>query len=347
MIKNLVLAAALLIAAAAGVGGYNWLEFGRLHGAAEAVSFNSADGVHLQGTLISPNTPGPHPAIVILHGSGPSSGIGMFGSGHANAFLKHGIAVLIYDKRGCGESGGNFDTATYADFIDDAIASIEMLRKRSDIDAAKVALFGSSESGWFTPEIAERVGGVPFIINRAGPPLSWIETNLWEIRNELLNAGLTDENEIADFLQLREKVWRYYEQAAAAHDPLPELRAELEAEVARVDPRWLEATSMRVAEYEQEKFERYLVDILYDPAPYWERLNIPVFALHGGADQNVPTARAVEVFDRLRREGKSIEVIVYPGYKHGMAKYHNLFSMGYPPGYLPAVGEWAKQQFDT
>ncbi|GJL95992.1 MAG: hypothetical protein DHS20C05_23970 [Hyphococcus sp.] len=347
MIRILVGLVVLLVASAGVIVGYNWLQFGRVHGEMEEVSFVSADGASFHGALFTPSTPGPHPAIVIFHGSGPSSGLGMFITGHANSFLKHDIAVLTYDKRGSGKSEGDFDTATYADFIDDAIASVDMLRARADIIPDQVALFGSSESGWFTPEIAERVGDVPFIINRAGPPLSWIETNLWEIRNELVRAGLSDEKEIAAFLDLRERIWRYYEEAANEKDPLLELRAELEAAVAKVDPRWIEATGMRVAEYEQAKFERYLVDILYDPTPYWERLEIPVLALHGGADENVPTAKAVAVFDRLRREqGKSIEVIVYPGYTHGMGKYRNLFSMGYPPEYLPKLGDWAAAQLE-
>lgn len=347
MIRTLILAVLAIVSAAAIVVGYSWLTYINVHGETETIAFVSSDGVQFEGTLFTPTEPGPHPAIVILHGSGPASGIPVFVTAHANAFLKHGIAVYTYDKRGSGNSGGDFDTATYADFINDAIASVEMLRSRNDIKADQVALFGSSESGWFTPEIAERVGGVPFIINRAGPPLSWIETNIWEIRNELILAGLTDENEINAFLQLREKIWRYYGQAAREQDPLPEIRAVLEAAVAKIDPRWLDATGMRVSEYEQEKFERYVVDIFYDPTPYWERLDIPVLALHGGADQNVPTKKAVASFDRLRSEhGIDVDVIVYPGYTHGMGKYRNLFSIGYPPSYLPTIGNWAAEHFD-
>ena len=173
MIRILLAALAFIIVATGIVVGYNWLQFGRIHGETEKITFTSADGAKFHGSLFTPTSPGPHPAIVILHGSGPSSGVGMFVTAHANAFLRHDIAVLVYDKRGCGESEGDFDTATYADFINDAIASVEMLRSRRDIKSEQVALFGSSESGWFTPEIAERVDGVPFIINRAGPPLSW------------------------------------------------------------------------------------------------------------------------------------------------------------------------------
>lgn len=339
---------ALAITLLAMIVGYNWYKYGHVHGDQETVSFMSADGARFHGTLLKPRKPGPHPVIIILHGSGPSSGLGMFASGHANTFMKQGIAVLVYDKRGSGQSGGDFETATYADFIEDALASIEMLRKRTDIKPDQIALFGSSESGWFTPEIAERSPvDISFIINRAGPPLNWIQTNLWEVQNELISAGLTDEEEIETFLDLRERIWRYYVQSATSRDPLPEVRASLNAELSKIDPQWLKATGMRLAEYEQEKFERYMVDILYDPAPYLERLDIPLFALHGGADQNVPTAAAIAEFKRLRDElNKDIEYVVYPGYKHGMGKYRNVFSMGYPPSYLPRIGRWARKRFN-
>lgn len=335
------------VAAAAFFVGFNWLEYGRVKGASSPVEFESFDGARFHGTLFTPHSKGPHRAVVILHGSGQASGIGFFVSGHANTFLKRGIAVLVYDKRGSGRSGGDFETATYADFINDAIAAVGMLRARDDIVADQIGLLGTSESGWLTPEIAKRAGGISFIINRAGPPISWIDTNLWEIRNELIEAGLRDEKEIAEFLGVRERIWRYYEAAATAKDPLPALRAELEAELERIDPRWIEATGMRLAEYDQKNFERYLVDILYDPTPFWESLEIPALAIHGGEDQNVPSTRAIAAYERLRKDfGKEIEVVIYPGYRHALAKYHNLLSMGYPPDYLPLVGRWADEHFD-
>lgn len=345
MIRTILTPLAILVAAAIGIVGYTWIKYLRLHGDIEYVSFASADGVVLYGRLITPDAPGPHPAILLLHGSGPASGLPPFATGHANTFLDRGIAVFTYDKRGSGKSGGDFDTATFADFIDDAVAAVTAMRAREEIIVDKVALFGTSESGWLTPEIAQRVGGIAFIINRAGPPLSWVKTNLWEIRNELIAAGIEDQAEIAAFLDLRERIWRYYEAAATARDPLPEMRATLAADLEGIDPKWIEATGMRLADYDLEKFERWLVDILYDPSPYWESLAVPVLSLHGGDDQNVPTADAVAAYKGFRNAyGVDVEWIVYPGYRHGMGKFRNVFSMGYPPDYLPTVGRWARDR---
>ena len=76
----------------------------------------------LAGTLVLPATPGKHPAIACLHGSGPEARW----ANHylAQKFAEHGIVALIYDKRGVGESSGDWQKATFAELADDAAAGI-------------------------------------------------------------------------------------------------------------------------------------------------------------------------------------------------------------------------------
>lgn len=61
------------------------------------VHFRSADGTELHGRLLIPECAGPHPVVVSVHGSGP---VDRYGGPYQTYFLKHGIAVLAYDKRG-------------------------------------------------------------------------------------------------------------------------------------------------------------------------------------------------------------------------------------------------------
>ncbi len=346
MLKKILLGCLSLMLFIAIVGAANWHSHLKPYGSKSPVSFSSSDGIVLRGVLFRPPGVGPHPAIVILHGSGQASGTPPFVTAHANAFARKGIAVLSYDKRGSGASGGDFETSTYKDFIEDALAALRMLDNHPDIDPTRLAVFGSSESGWFTPEIAHRNSSVRFIINRSGPPTSWIETNLWEIRHELKAAGLRDDREIDAFLELRKDIWDYYRAAASAENELQSVRALLEERIAGIDQRWLRATGMAVASYEQAKFERYVADIFYDPLPYLEALDVPMFALLAGADQNVPSAQAEQMLKSLKQDsGKDIEITIFSGYKHGMAKWYNVFWMGYPPSYLNSIGDWAGEKF--
>ncbi len=160
----------------------------RYQGTVEEISFVTHDGVVLHGSLVFPeNHVGT--VAVVLHGAEAATRSLAYRM-HANVLLKRGVAVLLYDKRGAGDSGGDHDTATYADLIEDALAAIRWLRSRPDIGASSIGLVGTSESGWFTPEIAERAGDMAFVFNKAGSCLTWRETNAWAIHNELLAAGV-------------------------------------------------------------------------------------------------------------------------------------------------------------
>ena len=79
---------------------------------------NQVDSDKLTGTLIAPVTRGTHPAIVLVHGSGAENRAYMLP--WARFLIRHGIAVLGYDKRGVGGSTGDWTAATYEDLAGDA-----------------------------------------------------------------------------------------------------------------------------------------------------------------------------------------------------------------------------------
>ena len=72
------------------------------------VQFENGE-VRLAGTLILPEAPGPHPAMVIVHGSGAADRHNW--EAHTQHFPSLGVALLKFDKRGVGESTGNWLTA--------------------------------------------------------------------------------------------------------------------------------------------------------------------------------------------------------------------------------------------
>ncbi len=79
--------------------------------------------------------------------------------------------MLSYDKRGDGGSEGDPQAVTFQDLTNDSAAAVAFLRSRSDVIPDQIGLLGTSESGWFTPEIAATVGDIAFIVNRVSPPL--------------------------------------------------------------------------------------------------------------------------------------------------------------------------------
>jgi pimeloyl-ACP methyl ester carboxylesterase len=310
----------------------------------EEVGFDSG-GVRLAGTLVKPADVGTFPGVLLLHGSGPETRAQPTTHAVANSLVRHGFAVLTYDKRGTGASEGDFDTALYRDFIADAIAAIEYMANRGDVDAERMGLYVVSEGGWFAPEIASRTGRIDFIFNKVGPPLSWVDTVRWEVRNDYLAEGIAeaDVDVLVDFAVRR---WRFYQMAALN----PDLRegAELDAintEIARLGseiPMANQVLPTAPLDYNVEAYAKFAANSSYDGTAYLQSLDIPLYYAFGSVDINVPTHLAIEVLDKLVDEaGKNITYKAYANRGHSLMSWSGLFSMGFPPDYLATLGEWS------
>jgi pimeloyl-ACP methyl ester carboxylesterase len=241
----------------------------------EEVRFSSGD-VQLSGTLISPITGERHPAMILVHGSGPANREQILPS--ARFLIRHGIAVLGYDKRGVGGSTGDWNTASFDDLAADVVAAFEYLKTRSDIDSGQIGLFGVSQAGWVMPLAAVRAKGIAFLISVSGPGVPAAETTIDQARNEMIARGMKPETveQIIRVMKLQyefARTGRGWEAYAAA-------RESLAARIGRPpgtfpgrpdDPYW--------------GFIRRLY--FYDPAPTLRQLQVPTLALFGELDNNI------------------------------------------------------------
>src|SRR5262249_49832840 len=121
----------------------------------------------LAATLYLPLAGKPAPSVVFVHGAGPAVREGGYHD-LARHFARKGVAALIYDKRGCGESPGDWTWASLHDLADDALASVELLRGRPDINPDQIGLWGLSEGASVIPIAANRSPKVAFVIAVGG-----------------------------------------------------------------------------------------------------------------------------------------------------------------------------------
>ncbi|MBX3232551.1 MAG: alpha/beta fold hydrolase [Labilithrix sp.] len=141
---------------------------------AEEVSVGRAPFV-LQGTLTVPNGAGPFPAAVLVHGSGPHDRDETIGANRpfkdiAEGLSSRGVAVLRYEKRTFQHGAKLDDTITLDDeVVVDAVAAVDLLRARSDVDAGRVFVIGHSLGALLAPEIAARAAPVAGAILLAPP----------------------------------------------------------------------------------------------------------------------------------------------------------------------------------
>lgn len=80
-----------------------------------------------------------------------------------------GIAVLVYDRRGSGQSGGKLIGSEYAVLADDAVAATQMLKANPRIDPERIGVWGLSQGGWLSLLAASRSDDVRFVISIAAP----------------------------------------------------------------------------------------------------------------------------------------------------------------------------------
>lgn len=140
----------------------------------EEVVFKSGDNV-LNGTLVLPNGEENVPVIVFM------GGIYEWGDFHPQrasfieenletVFPKMGIAVFYYDPRGVGESDGRWGRTTLNDFADDAVAAIDFLSMRKEVDPSRIGIVGHGEDAWVSQIVGATTSDkVKFTASLAGP----------------------------------------------------------------------------------------------------------------------------------------------------------------------------------
>jgi hypothetical protein len=116
-----------------------------------------ADSARLRGTLWVPPGKGPFPAVVLV----PAGALGRTASAtFANFFLGEGFAVLAYDRRA--------GSAPFQRYAADAVAALEALRRRPNIQRNRVGLWGHSQGGWLSLVAAASSPSVAFVIDYSG-----------------------------------------------------------------------------------------------------------------------------------------------------------------------------------
>jgi pimeloyl-ACP methyl ester carboxylesterase len=108
------------------------------------VTFES-EGAEMSGWYYSPDTAPPWPVVVMAHGFSATKQ--MVADRYAEAFSEAGLAVLLYDHRGFGASGGEprqqINPWLQARGYRDAISFAATL---DDVDSSRIAVWGDSYS---------------------------------------------------------------------------------------------------------------------------------------------------------------------------------------------------------
>lgn len=153
-----------------------------------AVSFVGSGGVVLHGSVVAPEDPVARrmPGVVMLSGAGATGRSELMPE--AEAFARHGIVTLVYDKRTEDYSLFHRD---YSELADDALAGVRLLRSRPGVDPARVGLWGLSEGAFVAPLAAGRSTDVAFVITVGAVGVTPAAQTSWMYGEFLGHDGVT------------------------------------------------------------------------------------------------------------------------------------------------------------
>lgn len=321
---------------------------------------NPAANIQLAGTLTIPKGEGKFPAVVMVTGSGPQDRDETLFNHKpffviADYLTRNGIAVLRYDDRGFGKSKGNFAAATSADFTTDAISAVEYLKTRGEIDGNKIGIIGHSEGGMIAPMAAVNSDDVAFIVLIAGPGLTG--ENILKLQTELiLKAEGTDSAKAAKSVKENTEA---YDIVVSSPDSLTAYK--LLEELYKKNLESLPDSEKNKQEYSEAMFERTAKTLLspwfryflkYDPIPVLEKVKIPVLALNGSKDLQVPPKEDLRgIEDALKKGGnKNFKTVELPGLNHlfqhaktGAPTEYGNIEETFAPEALKIIGDWIKE----
>ena len=321
----------------------------------EEVTFQNGD-VTLGGKLLIPSTKGPHPAVILLHGSGPQDRNGELSLIRfvADHFARHGIAALIYDKRGFGASSGNLATASFGDFARDALAGLKLLQSRADINPKQIGFWGISQAGWVMTTATSISKDIAFIISvsAGGSGYTIPEQNNYNIATELRASGISPDeinqviasyNLFYDFIRAGEganaekldAAIRKLQQNAKLKDWLPPLSSEVD---------WKKRDQWYLA-----------LDLDFNPVPLWERYDGPVLGIFGELDNSTPVEQVVPILSRALASRKNTDyaIKVFPKANHNIMEAETGSDSELPrlkrliPEYFDTMTDWLRSRVDV
>ena len=263
----------------------------------EDVSFRNGS-VNLAGTFVRPAQGDNLPVIVWTHGSGRVTRSGGTYTRWVTLLARHGIASLIYDKRGQGQSSGDESVATLHDFAGDLLAGVAAVKSRADVDVSRIGVSGLSQGGWIAPLAASQSDDIAFVVVESASGVSADAQDLYVFGNQLRRAGLP-EDVIGTASELRTRLFGFYRTGQGKED--------LERDLALVvNEPWfshaqLPAPPLKPLEKDaRERFNRFRLDVVKT----WASVKVPVLAVWGSDDELVPPKQSYEIIDSaLKRAG--------------------------------------------
>ncbi|MEL6877009.1 MAG: alpha/beta hydrolase [Pseudomonadota bacterium] len=311
--------------------------------------FRSGDTM-LVGRLIEP--PGANnatPLIVYAHGSEDTAWIERGRDPYQ--MVGRGISVFVYDKRGTGQSEGQY-TQNFPLLADDLVAASKEAKRLAASRFGRFGLIGLSQGGWIAPLAADRAGA-DFIGIGYGLVADIREEDAAQVQKELRDAGFGDE-----ILAIAREITDVTARIAASDytdglDELTELQKRFSAEPWFLLMRgsytgvFLSMSADELRTNGVPQFNNLDIDWTLNPMNVMRGVEAPQLWILAGEDREAPIDLTLERLSILREEAKDITIYMFPDTDHGMWEYDQKDDgsreyLRVTPGFYELMADWAK-----
>lgn len=291
----------------------------------EDVTFES-NGFKIHGTIWYPAIKTNRGLIIVT-----SSGNTDRSASRAEAILfsQIGFTTFHYDKRGTGNSDGNWEVATMEQLVSDDINAINYFSSKTGIPLSKIGIKGSSQGAVKVPYILNELEGLEYGIAVSCPGVTLLESDLnyWRNKNQ---KALGDD--ITDATTLQRKIFEHVAGSLS--------RAEVEMAIDRekVKPWFAHIWVPNLDEVQVDK------KLHYSPIPYFETTKQPILVLQGTLDEIIPDNSHQLISAALTKaNNRSFETVLLPAANHSM---YYVGDSDFPywsklhPDYVTTIQDW-------
>ncbi len=291
------------------------------------------EGVSFEGSLFVPEGVGPFPCVVFVSGSGCLERSHRAVVGHSAALAARGYAVFTFDKRGCGDSTGDWREVGLEPLAEDALAGCELVRADPRVDAQRVGVMGLSQGGWIGLLMAERAPWVRWVMLLSCPPFSPAEQGEAIVEMRLRDAGWGDA-QVAAGLKLERTVAEVY-RTDTGWDAA---RSEIEDATSEA---WFRDARIGVQDESSWNWRWYRTLMDHDPRPTLRAFEGPILGVYGEYDRLVPAQRSAALLRAFADEAPGERTaIVIDGVGHRLVREDG---RGWPDAYWDAVLGWLER----
>ncbi|MBO9664560.1 alpha/beta hydrolase [Dokdonella sp.] len=313
-------------------------------------TFSSA-ATKLTGLLIEPaasNDARP-PLVVMVHGSERRAAIGGV---YSYVMAAQGIATFVYDKRGTGESDGEY-TQNFELLADDAAAALVEGRRLAAGRFGRSGYFGGSQGGWVAPLAATR-SPADFVTVGFGLVASPIDEDREQMLGEAAEAKL-DEAAVASIKRLSKATARIVSSHfTGGFEELERLRRDVAGQpwVEKIQGEY-SGDMLRMSDADLRRVGRARFDNLeliwdYDAVAVLKRLKSPLLWVLAEKDREAPIEETRAILRKQIAAGRPIDAYVFPDTDHGMMEFTTNADGSrtitrVTEGYLRLLADWIKR----